>query len=75
MGFLRDQSDDVVMLGTELTLLFGNRIVDGFPPLTKHSESYRGFSEAARSKSPTLVVKRELGPGGRYRFGLGPGEI
>jgi len=74
MAFLRDHGD-VVMLGTGIDFIVGNRIVDGFPPLTKHSEiRQRLLQRRPGVNHPTLVVKRDAWAGvGGYRF-AGAGE-
>ncbi len=74
MAFLRDH-DDVVMLGTGIDFVVGNRIVDGFRPLTEHSEiRQRLLQKRPGVNHPTLVVKRESWAGvGGYRF-AGAGE-
>jgi glycosyltransferase involved in cell wall biosynthesis len=74
MAFLRDHCD-VVMLGTGIDFIVGNRIVDGFRPLTEHSEIRRRlFQRRPGLNHPTLVVKREAWAGvGGYRF-AGAGE-
>ncbi len=74
MAFLRDHSD-VVMLGTGIDFIVGNRIVEGFRPSTEHSEIRRRlFQRRPGINHPTLVVKRDAWAGvGGYRF-AGAGE-
>jgi len=74
MAFLRDHCD-VVMLGTGIDFIVGNRIVDGFRPLTEHSEIRRRlFQRRPGLNHPTLIVKRDAWAGvGGYRF-AGAGE-
>jgi glycosyltransferase involved in cell wall biosynthesis len=74
MAFLRDHGD-VVMLGTGIDFVVGNRIVGGFRPLTEHSEiRQRLVQKRPGVNHPTLVVKRDAWAGvGGYRFS-GAGE-
>src|SRR5258708_1744304 len=74
MAFLGDHGD-VVMLGTGIDFVVGNRIVAGFRPLTKHSEIRRRLLQKRPGVNhPTLVVKREAWARvGGYRF-AGAGE-
>jgi glycosyltransferase involved in cell wall biosynthesis len=74
MAFLRDHGD-VVMLGTGIDFIVGERIVDGFRPVTEHSEIRRRlFQRRPGLNHPTLVVKRDAWAGvGGYRF-AGAGE-
>jgi glycosyltransferase involved in cell wall biosynthesis len=74
MEFLRDQ-DDVVMLGTGIDFVVGDRVINGFRPLTEHSEiRERLLQRRPGVNHPTLVVKRDAWAGvGGYRF-AGAGE-
>ncbi len=74
MAFLGRHSD-VVMLGTGIDFIVGDRIVDGFRPLTEHAEiRQRLLQRRPGVNHPTLVVKREAWAGvGGYRF-PGAGE-
>ena len=74
MAFLRDHGD-VVMLGTGIDFVVGNRIVDGFRPLTEHPEiRQRLLQKRPGVNHPTLIVKRDAWAGvGGYRF-AGAGE-
>jgi glycosyltransferase involved in cell wall biosynthesis len=74
MAFLRDHSD-VVMLGTGIDFIVGDRIINGFRPLTAHSEiRQRLLQRRPGVNHPTLVVKRDAWAGvGGYRF-AGAGE-
>jgi glycosyltransferase involved in cell wall biosynthesis len=74
IAFLRDH-EDLVMLGTGIDFIVGNRIVDGFRPLTMHSEiRERLLQRRPGVNHPTLVVKRDAWAGvGGYRF-AGAGE-
>jgi glycosyltransferase involved in cell wall biosynthesis len=74
MAFLRDHGD-VVMLGTGIDFVVGDRIINGFRPLTEHSEiRQRLLQRRPGVNHPTLVVKRDAWAGvGGYRF-AGAGE-
>ena len=67
--------EDVVMLGTGIDFVVGNRIVDGFRPLTEHSEiRQRLLQKRPGVGHPTIVVKRKAWEAvGGYRF-AGAGE-
>src|SRR5712692_8482942 len=69
MAFLCGHGD-VVMLGTGLAFIVGNRIVDGFRPLTEHSEiRQRLLQKRPGVNHPTIVVKRSAWAAvGGYRF-------
>jgi len=74
MAFLRDHGD-VVMLGSGLAFLVGERVVEGVRPLTEHSEiRQRLLQKRPGVNHPTLIVKRDAWAGvGGYRF-AGAGE-
>ena len=74
MAFLRDHGD-VVMLGTGIDFVVGNRIVEGVRPLTEHSKiRQRLLQKRPGVNHPTLVVKRDAWARvGGYRF-AGAGE-
>ena len=74
MAFLRDHGD-VVMLGTGIDFVVGNRIVNGFRPMTEHSAiRQRLLQKRPGVGHPTIVVKREAWAAvGGYRF-AGAGE-
>ncbi len=66
MAFL-GENRDVVMLGTGIDFVVGNRIINGFRPLTRHSEiRQRLLQRRSRSQSPDLGGEtRRLGRSGR----------
>src|ERR1700726_1980165 len=74
MAFLRDHGA-VVMLGSGLAFLVGERVVEGVRPLTEHSEiRQRLLQKRPGVNHPTLIVKRDAWAGvGGYRF-AGAGE-
>jgi glycosyltransferase involved in cell wall biosynthesis len=74
MAFLCGHGD-VVMLGTGIDFVVGNRIVDGFRPLTEHSEiRQRLLQKRPGVGHPTIIVKRKAWEAvGGYRF-AGAGE-
>lgn len=74
MAFLRDHGE-VVMLGTAISFIVGDRVVDGFRPLAGHSGiRQRLLQKRPGVNHPTIVVKREAWEAvGGYRF-AGAGE-
>jgi len=63
MGFLRDHPD-VVMLGTGIDFMVGNRFVNGFPPLTKHDAiRERLLQKRPGMLHPTIIVRRDAWEG------------
>jgi glycosyltransferase involved in cell wall biosynthesis len=74
MAFLR-ANGDVVMLGTGIDFIVGNRVVGGFLPLTEHSAiRQRLLQKRPGVGHPTIVVKRDAWVAvGGYRF-AGAGE-
>jgi glycosyltransferase involved in cell wall biosynthesis len=74
MSFLSDHPD-VAMLGTGITFVVGNRVVEGFRPLTEHSEIRRRLLQKRSGVThPTIIVKRcAWAAVGGYRF-AGAGE-
>lgn len=74
MAFLREH-DDVVMLGTGIDFVIGNRLVGGFRPPTEHTEIRRRLLQKRPGVGhPTIIVKRAAWAAvGGYRF-AGAGE-
>jgi glycosyltransferase involved in cell wall biosynthesis len=74
MAFLRDHGD-VIMLGSGIAFIVGDCVVEGVPPLTKHSEiRQRLLQKRPGVNHPTLIVKRNAwAEVGGYRF-AGAGE-
>ena len=74
MAFLRDHPD-IVMLGTGIDFIVGNRVVEGFLPVTEHSGiRQRLLQKRPGVNHPTIVVKRIAWAGvGGYRI-AGAGE-
>lgn len=74
MAFLRDHGD-VVMLGSGIVFIVGDRVVEGVRPLTEHSQiRQRLLQKRPGVNHPTLVVKRDAWARvGGYRF-AGAGE-
>jgi len=74
MAFLRDHGD-VVMLGSGIAFIVGDRVIEGVRPLTEHSEiRQRLLQKRPGVNHPTLIVRRDAWAGvGGYRF-AGAGE-
>src|ERR1700747_2010712 len=69
MGFLRDHRD-LVMLGSGVAFIVGDRVVEGSRPLTEHSKIRRRLMQKRPGVShPTILVKRSAWAAvGGYRF-------
>jgi glycosyltransferase involved in cell wall biosynthesis len=74
MAFLSVQRD-VVMLGTGIDFVVGNRVVSGFRPVTEHARiRERLLQKRPGVNHPTLIIKRDAwATVGGYRF-PGAGE-
>jgi glycosyltransferase involved in cell wall biosynthesis len=74
MAFLRAHGD-VVMLGTGMDFIVGDRVVEGFLPVTEHSAiRQRLLQKRPGVNHPTIIVKRSAWAGvGGYRI-AGAGE-
>ncbi len=74
MAFLRAHPD-VITLGTGISFIVGDRIIEGFRPLTQHSDiRQRLLQKRPGMNHPTMIVKHSAWSAvGGYRFN-GAGE-